>query len=98
MHPVLASTWPVYPPAGIAPPIAGHQLLAHGKLTALIEHRDEVSESKGQQGAKERAGVVVKDGDLLTAEKSEMEMHNCECTYRYVACKHIHMASSTQPY
>ncbi|KAG9090446.1 hypothetical protein FRC06_001082, partial [Ceratobasidium sp. 370] len=71
--PVPVSTRPVYPPAGIAPLIAGHQGLPHGGLTAPIERGDEVAEWKEQQRAKERADIVVKDGELSQAEKLEME-------------------------
>ncbi|KAG9122872.1 hypothetical protein FRC07_000566 [Ceratobasidium sp. 392] len=60
--PVPVSSRPVYPPAGIAPLIAGHLGLPHGGLTAPIERGDEVTEWKDQQRAKERANVVVKDG------------------------------------
>ncbi|KAG8705171.1 alpha-tubulin [Ceratobasidium sp. 394] len=71
--PVPVSTRPVYPPAGIAPLIAGHQGLPHGGLTAPIERGDEVTEWKEQQRAKERADIVVKDGELSQAERLEME-------------------------
>jgi len=71
--PAPASSRPVYPPAGIAPLIAGHQGLPHGGLTAPIERGDQVAEWKEQQRAKERADIVVKDGELSQAEKLEME-------------------------
>jgi len=73
MRPVPVPVRPVYPPSGMAPLIAGHQGLAHAGLTAPIERGDEMSDWKEQQRAKERADVVVKDGDLSAAEKSEME-------------------------
>ncbi|KAG8680624.1 alpha-tubulin [Ceratobasidium sp. 394] len=71
--PVPISTRPVYPPAGIAPLIAGHQGLPHGGLTAPIERGDEATKWKEQQRAKECADIVVKDGELSQAEKLEME-------------------------
>ncbi|KAG8700862.1 hypothetical protein FRC09_005709, partial [Ceratobasidium sp. 395] len=71
--PVPVSPRPVYPPARIAPLIAGLQGLPHGGLTALIERNDKVNEWEEQQRAKERANVVVKDGELSQAEKVEME-------------------------
>ncbi|KAF8606177.1 hypothetical protein BDV93DRAFT_362720 [Ceratobasidium sp. AG-I] len=64
---------PVYPPAGIAPLIAGYQGLPHGGLTAPIERGDEMLQWKETQRAKERADVVVKDGELTVAERVEME-------------------------
>ncbi|KAF8593708.1 hypothetical protein BDV93DRAFT_566228 [Ceratobasidium sp. AG-I] len=64
---------PVYPPAGIAPLIAGYQGLPHGGLTAPIERGDEMLQWKEMQRAKERADVVVKDGELTVAEHVEME-------------------------
>ncbi|CAE6478911.1 unnamed protein product [Rhizoctonia solani] len=67
------SSRPAYPPAGLAPLVAGHQGLAHGGLTAPIERGDEVNEWKERQRAKERADVVVKDGDLNPEERAEME-------------------------
>ncbi|KAG9081637.1 hypothetical protein FS749_007523 [Ceratobasidium sp. UAMH 11750] len=76
--PVPVSTQPVYPPAGIVPLIAGHQGLPHGGLTAPIKRGDEVAEWKEQQRAKERADIVVKDGELSQAEKLEMEKRVCE--------------------
>ncbi|KAG9113679.1 hypothetical protein FRC07_007735, partial [Ceratobasidium sp. 392] len=76
--PVPVSSRPVYPPAGIAPLIAGHQGLPNGGLTAPIERGDELAEWKEQQRAKERADVVVKDGELSQAEKVEMEKRVCE--------------------
>ncbi|KAG9125203.1 hypothetical protein FRC07_008584 [Ceratobasidium sp. 392] len=63
--PIPVSSHPVYPPAGVAPLIAGCQGLPHGGLTAPIKHGDELAEWKEQQRAKERADVVVKDGELL---------------------------------
>ena len=71
--PVRPSSRPVYPPAGLAPLVAGHQGLPHGGLTAPIERADEVAEWKELQRAKERADIVVKDGDLTAAERVEME-------------------------
>jgi hypothetical protein len=70
---------PVYPPAGLASLVAGHQGLAHGGLTAPIERGDEVAEWKERQRAKERADIVVKDGELTPAERAEMEKRVCEC-------------------
>ncbi|QRW11298.1 hypothetical protein RhiLY_10297 [Ceratobasidium sp. AG-Ba] len=70
---VPTPTRAVYPPAGIAPLIAGHQGLPHGGLTAPIEREDEVTEWKEMQRAKERADIVVKDGELSVAERVEME-------------------------
>ncbi|KAJ1305751.1 hypothetical protein OPQ81_010482 [Rhizoctonia solani] len=64
---------PAYPPAGLAPLVAGHQGLAHGGLTAPIERGDEVTEWKERQRAKERADIVVKDGELNAEERAEME-------------------------
>ncbi|KAG8685310.1 hypothetical protein FRC09_014836, partial [Ceratobasidium sp. 395] len=71
--PVPVSLRPVYPPAGIAPLIVNHQGLPHGGLTAPIECSNEFNEWKEQQRAKERADVVMKDGELSQAEKIEME-------------------------
>ncbi|KAG8680027.1 hypothetical protein FRC09_018536, partial [Ceratobasidium sp. 395] len=82
--PVPVSSRPVYPPAGIAPLIAGHQGLPHGGLTAPIERGDEVNEWKETQRAKERADVVVKDGELSQAEKIEMEKRVCEWEFKTV--------------
>ncbi|KAF8593158.1 hypothetical protein BDV93DRAFT_566847, partial [Ceratobasidium sp. AG-I] len=48
---------PVYPPAGIAPLIAGYQGLPHGGLTAPIERGDEMLQWKETQHTKERADV-----------------------------------------
>ncbi|CAE6462798.1 unnamed protein product [Rhizoctonia solani] len=67
------SSRPAYPPAGLAPLVAGHQALAHGGLTAPIERGDTVSEWKERQRAKERADIVVKDGELGPEERAEME-------------------------
>ncbi|KAG9080009.1 hypothetical protein FRC06_007185, partial [Ceratobasidium sp. 370] len=73
MRPVLVPSRPMYPLAGLAPLVAGHQGLPHGGLTAPIERGDEVQEWKDLQCAKERADVVVKDGELTAAERIEME-------------------------
>ncbi|QRV88280.1 hypothetical protein RhiJN_16298 [Ceratobasidium sp. AG-Ba] len=64
--------WAAYPPSGIAPLIVGHQGLPHGGLTALIDREEEVVEWKEMQRAKERADIVVKDGELSVAERVEM--------------------------
>ncbi|KAG8692075.1 hypothetical protein FRC09_011468 [Ceratobasidium sp. 395] len=79
--PVPVSLRPVYPPAGIAPLIG----LPHGGLTAPIERGNEVNEWKEQQRAKERADVVMKDGELSQAEKIEMEKRVCEWEFK-TAC------------
>lgn len=90
-------TRPVYPPSRIAPPIAGHRGLAHGGLTEPIERGDEVSEWKETQRAKERADIVVKDGELSAAEKSEMGSVFVS-GHGYVACGRMHVASRAQSY
>ncbi|KAF8597033.1 hypothetical protein BDV93DRAFT_569872 [Ceratobasidium sp. AG-I] len=64
---------PVYPPAGIAPLIAGYQGLPHGGFTAPIERGNKMFQWMETQHAKERADVVVKDGELTLAEHSELE-------------------------
>ncbi|CAE6349638.1 unnamed protein product [Rhizoctonia solani] len=69
----IPSSRPAYPPAGLAPLVAGHQGLPHGGLTAPIERGDQVTEWKERQRAKERADIVVKDGDLSSVERAEME-------------------------
>ncbi|CCO33498.1 hypothetical protein BN14_07577 [Rhizoctonia solani AG-1 IB] len=69
----IPSSRPAYPPSGLAPLVAGHQGLPHGGLTAPIERGDQVTEWKERQRAKERADIVVKDGDLSPAERAEME-------------------------
>ncbi|EUC54820.1 hypothetical protein RSOL_074740, partial [Rhizoctonia solani AG-3 Rhs1AP] len=75
------SSRPAYPPAGLAPRVAGHQALAHGGLTAPIERGDTVSEWKERQRAKERADIVVKDGELGPEERAEMEKRICKCRF-----------------
>ncbi|KDN36067.1 hypothetical protein RSAG8_11089, partial [Rhizoctonia solani AG-8 WAC10335] len=67
------SSHPAYPPSGLAPLVAGHQGLAHGGLTAPIECGDDVAEWKERQCSKERADIVVKDGELGPEERAEME-------------------------
>ncbi|KAG8687893.1 hypothetical protein FRC11_006424 [Ceratobasidium sp. 423] len=65
IHPIPAtSSHPVYPPAGLAPLVASHQGLSHRGLTAPIEHKDEMADWKEHQHAKERADIVVNDGEL----------------------------------
>ncbi|KAF8595236.1 hypothetical protein BDV93DRAFT_576123 [Ceratobasidium sp. AG-I] len=71
---------PVYPPAGIAPLIAGYQGLPHGGLTAPIERGDEMLQWKETQRAKECADVVVKDRELTVAERVKMEKRVCNWT------------------
>ncbi|KAG9105174.1 hypothetical protein FRC07_009542, partial [Ceratobasidium sp. 392] len=44
--PVPVSSRAVYPPAGIAPLVAGHQGLPRGGRTAPIERGDELAECK----------------------------------------------------
>ncbi|KAF8602974.1 hypothetical protein BDV93DRAFT_544917 [Ceratobasidium sp. AG-I] len=55
---------PCISPAGIASLIAGHHGLPHSGLTAPIKRGDDQIQSKEIQRAKERADVVVKDGEL----------------------------------
>ncbi|KAF8745681.1 hypothetical protein RHS02_01285, partial [Rhizoctonia solani] len=69
----VPSSRPVYPPAGLGPLVAGYQGLPHGGLTAPIERGDQFNEWKERQRAKERADIVVKDGDLTPVERAEMD-------------------------
>jgi hypothetical protein len=100
MRPVPVLTRPVYPPSGIA-----HRGLADGGLTVPIERGDEVSEWKENQRAKERADVVVKDGELLAVENYEMEKNEMEknemekrvCEWTLVrGCGRMHVAPRAQ--
>lgn len=94
------SARPVYPPAGLAPLVAGHQGLPHGGLTAPIERGEEVADWKERQRAKERADIVVKDGELTAAERAEMEKRVCKsiiCVQRAYVCGAARAVDSPYP-
>ncbi|CAE7101634.1 unnamed protein product [Rhizoctonia solani] len=91
------SSRPAYPGAGLATLVAGHQALPHGGLTAPIERGDEVSEWKERQRAKERAAIVVKDGDLLPEERAEMEKRICASAMSVKVINHIYYGSEDVP-